>query len=399
MKLLQLVLAIFIGGVLRQAAAVPTPTPSPSPSGSVVRMATTLGNIDIWLRSDIAPLTVQNFLTYVTGDISGSYYNNSFFHRSVRLPDVIQGGGYKWNDAGSNIEQVKELARVMNESSTELSNVRGTIAMALQSVNGVTDINSATNQWYFNVGNNSAALDHQAFTVFGTVINNGMNVVDAIAALPVENQSVLNPAFGTLPLINHVSGSSVTKSNLALISTMTVLSYDPPVQTASGQYASLGIYSLHGSDTFLSAPNPAPDSAPPGVTFPEGFFQIGFAGLTNGATVRSVLRLPPGATPNTYYKYGPTPDNHSPHWYNFMWDGKTGAVFENTDPTRVALTFVDGERGDDDLTADGKISDVGGPGIAAPATSSSGGGGALDWLSLCAGLMLCLQRVSIRRFS
>ncbi len=63
----------------------------------------------------------------------------------------------------------------------ELSNVRGTIAMAKLG----TDPNSATNQWFISLADNSANLDVQndGFTVFGIVMDNGMDIVDVIVAL------------------------------------------------------------------------------------------------------------------------------------------------------------------------------------------------------------------------
>lgn len=55
----------------------------------MVRFETPLGDIDVELFDQDAPLTVANFLNYVNdGD-----YVNTFFHRSV--PGfVIQGGGF-----------------------------------------------------------------------------------------------------------------------------------------------------------------------------------------------------------------------------------------------------------------------------------------------------------------
>src|ERR1044072_3557421 len=62
-----------------------------SDAGTVVRMETSLGNIDIELLDSVAPLTVANFMKYVSdGD-----FTNSFIHRSV--PGfIIQGGGFKF---------------------------------------------------------------------------------------------------------------------------------------------------------------------------------------------------------------------------------------------------------------------------------------------------------------
>jgi hypothetical protein len=68
----------------------------------------------------------------------------------------------------------------------------------------------------------------------------------------------------------------------------------------------------------------------------------------------------PGTTVNTYYKYGPTTDDTNPHWYPFLFDGTTGAVIS---ADHIDLYFVDGQRGDDDLRANGQIVDAGGPGF------------------------------------
>jgi len=73
-----------------------------------------------------------------------------------------------------------------------------------------------------------------------------------------------------------------------------------------------------------------------------------------------------------YFNYGPTPEDNTPHWYEFDFDGETGAEFiDNV----VILYFVDGKSGDSDLTANGVILDPGSPAIRASNTGSNGGGG------------------------
>ncbi len=106
--------------------------------------------------------------------------------------------------------------------------------------------------------------------------------------------------------------------------------------------------------------NPSPGNSPSGVTFPYGFFDFIVNGLTPGGATTVTLYLPVGAAPNTYYKYGPTPGNTAAHWYEFLYDGQTGAVMV---ANVITLHFADGLRGDDDLTADGIVIDQGGPGI------------------------------------
>ena len=123
----------------------------------VVTIQSVLGPIDLELFDTVAPLTVANFLTYT--DPVGAAYDQSFIHRSV--PGfVIQGGGYRL--VGLQIFDVAtNPPSVLNEPG--LSNVRGTVAMA--KLAGLP--NSATTQWFINVGHNVALdTDNGGFTVF-----------------------------------------------------------------------------------------------------------------------------------------------------------------------------------------------------------------------------------------
>ena len=64
--------------------------------------------------------------------------------------------------------------------------------------------NTATNQWFVNLGSNSANLDNQngGFTVFARVLGNGMTVADSIAAITAYDVSgQLGADFTALPLI------------------------------------------------------------------------------------------------------------------------------------------------------------------------------------------------------
>jgi trimeric autotransporter adhesin len=82
--------------------------------------------------------------------------------------------------------------------------------------------------------------------------------------------------------------------------------------------------------------------------------------VDTGAAIVSI-HLPEGASPTTYYKYGPEPGNHTPHWYEFIYNDETGigAVIEEN---IVKLSLRDGQWGDDDLIENGTIVDDGGPG-------------------------------------
>jgi hypothetical protein len=106
--------------------------------------------------------------------------------------------------------------------------------------------------------------------------------------------------------------------------------------------------------------NPSPGDTPVGVEFPVGFVTFDVQGVVPGGAATVTLLLPPGTTVDTYYKYGPTPTDPSNHWYEFLFDGTTGAEFG---VDQVTLYLVDGSRGDHDVSANGVIDEPGGPGL------------------------------------
>ncbi len=113
--------------------------------------------------------------------------------------------------------------------------------------------------------------------------------------------------------------------------------------------------------------------------------------------------------PVKFFKFGATPDNPVDHLYEFSFNGETGAEFNGNE---VILHFVDGKRGDSNLTANGIIVDPGTPAIKASNTGASSGGGggcslhleqrspgnAGDWLLLFALMMLLYLRNRKTRF-
>lgn len=152
---------------------------APLSAASIVELRTPMGTMGLELYDADKPITVQNFLNYVT---SGRYAN-SFVHRmaaysGTSIPFVMQGGGFAIS--GNGVVNVSADPPILNEYSSGkiYSNVYGTIAMARVSGN----VNSATSQWFINLNDNSF-LDtvDQGFTVFGQVIY-GRDVLDSIAS-------------------------------------------------------------------------------------------------------------------------------------------------------------------------------------------------------------------------
>lgn len=144
-------------------------------AGTIVRISTGIGDYSIDLLDDSAPGTVQNFLNYVNRNA----YNGTYIHRAVDN-FAVQGGGFRFALFEGPID-VPSDPPIQNEFGA--SNTRGTVAMA--KLDG--DPDSATNQWFVNVADNSENLDNSngGFTVFGVVLGDGMVTVDEIDALPV----------------------------------------------------------------------------------------------------------------------------------------------------------------------------------------------------------------------
>ena len=90
------------------------------------------------------------------------------------------------------------------------------------------------------------------------------------------------------------------------------------------------------------------------LDFRYGLIDFSIEGVDINGCACLKLYFPENSTPEAYYKYGPTPDDAENHWYEFAYDGETGAQIEEN---VVTLHFIDNKRGDDNLlTPDNKIS-------------------------------------------
>lgn len=158
-----------------------------------VTMVTTKGTIVVELYPLNAPVTVANFLQYVTD----GFYTNKIFHRVISN-FVIQGGGFD-----AQLSLAANRPPIALEVCNGLSNTRGTIAMARTSV-----LNSATSQFFINVVDNTA-LDTNGggYAVFGKVVS-GLDVVDLIKAVPTQTVN----GFGADVPVTPITITSATKT-------------------------------------------------------------------------------------------------------------------------------------------------------------------------------------------
>jgi peptidyl-prolyl cis-trans isomerase A (cyclophilin A) len=168
------------------------PAPSPAPDmGRIVKvdLDTTAGRVALELYPDKAPITVANFLHYVTS----RRYDGAKIFRAARAEGaptfgLIQGGGF--------MEASKLFKPIVLEptSKTGLHHGDGAISMARGAPN------SAQGDFFILVGdspsmdaNPAAPGDNLGFAAFGRVTE-GMEVVRAILAMPT-NGHARNPTM------------------------------------------------------------------------------------------------------------------------------------------------------------------------------------------------------------
>jgi cyclophilin family peptidyl-prolyl cis-trans isomerase len=153
--------------------AAPTAPQEPPPR---VSLQTSMGQVILELNRERAPLTVANFLRYVTE----KHFDNTVVYRVVPR-FVVQGGSVGMNGNGKPVHEPIPL-----EANNGLSNLRGTITMAR-----AQDPASATAEFFINLVDNTGldpmmgdANNQTGYAVFGRVVS-GMETVDLITTLPL----------------------------------------------------------------------------------------------------------------------------------------------------------------------------------------------------------------------
>ena len=138
-----------------------------------------MGDIKLKLFDKEAPETVKNFLQY----IADGHYNNTVFHRVIN-GFMIQGGGFDVK-----FSQKPTRAPVKNEADNQISNKRGTVAMAR-----TMDPHSASAQFFINLVDNkfldfkAPTPQHYGYCVFGEVTE-GFDVIDKIKGVKTGSKN------------------------------------------------------------------------------------------------------------------------------------------------------------------------------------------------------------------
>ena len=165
-------------------------------------------------------------------------------------------------------------------------------------------------------------------------------------------------------------GATCTLTNIQAAQASTaVFAYEITVPEGPQQGQPVGVTPPAQNNWTINSASTAPTNSiatppPSTVELPQGIVALKLATGTPGTSATVVLTYPKPLPAGTkYYKFGKTPANPTPHWYEF-----SGAVISGN---TITLTLTDGGAGDNDLTADGFIDDPGGPGLSKAAPTGA----------------------------
>lgn len=197
--LIQITLFLLAGVLFvnaQEATPIPTKKTNPRPkaqtpaepfdnadvrkmSEQCVKLETESGNIEFEMFPESAPETVRNFLNLV----ATKFYDTTLFSRVV--PDFVVQGGNLSTRLLKPTELYERSRRTVQDEPNLIKHERGIVSMARGE-----EPNSASTHFFILVGE-AKHLDGK-FAAFGRVIK-GMDVVDSINKMPVENEKPTKP--------------------------------------------------------------------------------------------------------------------------------------------------------------------------------------------------------------
>lgn len=194
---------LFIGTFLSilcalgSTAAISAETSTPKAAAEVatsnprVKLTTNMGDLVIELYPQKAPMSAENFVTYV----NEGFYANTIFHRVID-GFMIQGGGFTLS-----LDKKDTRDPIQNEADNQLPNVKYSVAMARTQAP-----HSATAQFFINTADNEF-LNHRSknvsgwgYTVFGHVVE-GQDITDQISKVPTGSAGRFNKDVPVDPIV------------------------------------------------------------------------------------------------------------------------------------------------------------------------------------------------------
>ena len=204
---------VLIFGLLQLAACTQPASDLPAETAAEERtnaevnvvMTTALGEIELAIYPDSAPISAGNFLAYIEeGHYGGATLYRSAHREGNSTIAVIQGGLLGPSMAGDGSEYANPTpprAPIAHETThtTGISNEQGTIAYARMNPG------SATSEFFFNMENNAVLdtdnggpnRDGHGYATFGRVVR-GFDVLQAIHGLPRDGSTGIETLRGQI---------------------------------------------------------------------------------------------------------------------------------------------------------------------------------------------------------
>lgn len=161
----------------------------PASAATIVNVQTSLGDYKIELFEDLAPATVERFLS----DVEAGAYHFTMVHYAANT--FFAGGRYEYNTCNEGpVDQIPSIAPITAEE-TGLAHVPGTLAM----VRDVENPNLVTGEWIINLGTNTPTSPGTAPIVIGEIVE-GYNNADVVLDQWKVSMDGASPA---VPTINY----------------------------------------------------------------------------------------------------------------------------------------------------------------------------------------------------
>ena len=192
----------LVGASTTPSASTTFSVPTPQVTMTVGNGSNSLGSFVITLDPARAPITVNNFLSYV----NTRWYEGVVFHRNS--PGfVLQGGGFNSGlNPASAVPAVKTPnANIVLEDNAGLLNLQWTVAMARTNAP-----DTANSQFFINLVNNpflDRSTTARGYAVFGNVTA-GTGVITTLTAAPCVAYPALVGSGECLPFPNLVITSA-----------------------------------------------------------------------------------------------------------------------------------------------------------------------------------------------
>lgn len=292
---------------------------------------------------------MQNFYDYLELQFGASIYDrhkmevvSGFAHEAQQIFNSTQGKNAFLED----FLYIPDPFSFTAQTGAALSSVATSNSFTVSGINSASAISIAGGTY---------SIDGGTYVSTAGTVTNGQTVTVQLTASGSYNTTStatltiggVNSAFNVTTLAAPGAATSYTASSATDSSNITA--------SFTGGGANCGYAISQYIPLAGHAASPPTGTAPAGISFPDGLFNFTTSGCTTGATLTVTIiyqqTLPPGTV---YWRYGPTIENISPHWYQLP-----AVITGNT----VIFNITDGGVGDDDLTANGIIIDPGGPGV------------------------------------